>query len=123
MTADLTDTAIAYVNGEFTALAEARVSVLDRGFLFADGVYEVVPAYGGRLFRLREHLERRSRASVGAKLKGFDLHLLDACDQVLTPLWAQQFFFEKVTEWLSARAFRSSAPDVLHTPTGSSAQP
>jgi D-alanine transaminase len=48
----------AYLNGEFLPLEQARVSVLDRGFLFGDGVYEVIPAYGGRLFRLAQHLKR-----------------------------------------------------------------
>ena len=43
---------IAWLNGEFLPLGEARISPLDRGFLFADGVYEVVPVHRGRLFRL-----------------------------------------------------------------------
>jgi D-alanine transaminase len=47
-----------YFNGNFMPLAEARVPVLDRGLLFGDGVYEVIPAYGGHLFRLDQHLER-----------------------------------------------------------------
>ncbi len=47
-----------YLNGEYVPLAEARISPLDRGFLFADGVYEVVPVNRGRPFRLREHLKR-----------------------------------------------------------------
>jgi D-alanine transaminase len=54
--------AIAYVGGQFVPLAEARVPVLDRGFLFADGVYEVVAAYQGRPFALREHLQRLARS-------------------------------------------------------------
>ena len=53
---------IAYLNGEFLPLEQARISPLDRGFLFADGVYEVIPAYGGTLFRLQEHLERLERS-------------------------------------------------------------
>ncbi len=48
----------AWLNGRFLPLSEARVPVLDRGFLFGDGVYEVIPAYGGRLFRLDQHLAR-----------------------------------------------------------------
>ena len=48
----------AYLNGEFLPLAETRISVMDRGFLFGDGVYEVIPVYGGRLFRLEHHLKR-----------------------------------------------------------------
>ncbi len=57
---------IAYLNGEFQPLEETRISPLDRGFLFADGVYEVIPVYAGRLFRADAHLDRleRSLASI-----------------------------------------------------------
>ncbi|MGB5305984.1 MAG: D-amino acid aminotransferase [Gammaproteobacteria bacterium] len=48
----------AYLNGTFLPLDEASISVLDRGFLFGDGVYEVIPVYAGRLFRLSHHLQR-----------------------------------------------------------------
>ena len=58
----------AWLNGEFLALAEARVSPLDRGFLFADGVYEVVPVHRGRPFRLREHLLRLDRSLDAIRL-------------------------------------------------------
>ena len=47
-----------YLNGSFLPLEQATVSALDRGFTFADGVYEVVPVFSGRLFRLTEHLKR-----------------------------------------------------------------
>lgn len=47
-----------YLNGEFLALADARVPVLDRGFLFGDSIYEVIPVYAGRPFRLLQHLQR-----------------------------------------------------------------
>ena len=49
---------IAYLNGEFLPLDQARVSVLDRGFIFGDGVYEVIPVYSRRPFRLPGHLAR-----------------------------------------------------------------
>jgi D-alanine transaminase len=49
---------LCYLNGEFLPLAEARVSPMDRGFLFGDGVYEVIPVYSRRPFRLDEHLGR-----------------------------------------------------------------
>jgi len=52
------DTNEVYLNGEFVPLAEARVPVMDRGFLFGDGVYEVIPVYGGHPFRLSQHMER-----------------------------------------------------------------
>ncbi len=47
-----------YLNGKFLVPEEARVSVFDRGFIFGDGVYEVIPVFGGRLFRLPQHLAR-----------------------------------------------------------------
>jgi D-alanine transaminase len=51
-----------YLNGEFTNLREAKVSVLDRGFIFGDGVYEVVPVYAGRPFRFEHHMKRLARS-------------------------------------------------------------
>lgn len=59
---------VAYFNGEFMPLEDVRVSPLDRGYLFGDGVYEVVPAYGGQLFRLDEHLERLERSMAAIDL-------------------------------------------------------
>ena len=53
---------LCYLNGEYTALKDARISVLDRGFIFGDGVYEVLPAYGGKVFRLDQHLSRLDRS-------------------------------------------------------------
>ncbi len=51
-----------YLNGEYTRACDAKVSVLDRGFLFGDGIYEVVPVYGRRLFRFDEHMARLQRS-------------------------------------------------------------
>jgi len=56
---------VCYLNGEYLPLAEARVSPLDRAFLFGDAVYEVVPVYASRPFRLREHLDRLARMPTG----------------------------------------------------------
>lgn len=47
-----------YLNGLYVPLADAKVSVMDRGFLFGDGIYEVIPVYNGRIFRVQEHLKR-----------------------------------------------------------------
>jgi D-alanine transaminase len=59
---------ICYLNGEFLPLRDARVSPLDRAFLFGDAVYEVIPVYAGRPFRLRQHLERLDRSLVGIRM-------------------------------------------------------
>ena len=53
---------LCYLNGEYTPLNQAKVSVLDRGFIFGDGIYEVVPVYGRRLFRFDEHMARLERS-------------------------------------------------------------
>jgi D-alanine transaminase len=59
--APLPDT-LCYLNGDYTPLKDAKISVLDRGFIFGDGVYEVVPAYAGRLFRFGHHMARLDRS-------------------------------------------------------------
>lgn len=53
---------LCFLNGDYSALCDARISVLDRGFIFGDGVYEVLPAYGGRIFRFTEHMDRLDRS-------------------------------------------------------------
>ncbi len=59
---------ICYLDGTYLPLAKATVSPLDRGFLFGDAVYEVVPVYGGRPFRLREHLDRLNRSLASIRI-------------------------------------------------------
>jgi D-alanine transaminase len=59
---------ICYLNGDYLPLTEARVSPLDRGFLFGDAVYEVLPVYAARPFRLREHLDRLNRSLAGIRM-------------------------------------------------------
>ncbi|MDR1709089.1 MAG: D-amino acid aminotransferase [Candidatus Accumulibacter sp.] len=58
----------AYLNGRFLPLAEARVSPLDRGFLYADAAYEVIPVYSRHPFRLAEHLRRLEHSLAGIRL-------------------------------------------------------
>ena len=61
-------TDIVYLNGEFMPLNEARVPVLDRGFIFGDGVYEVIPVYSRHPFRLAEHLRRLQNSLDSVRL-------------------------------------------------------
>jgi D-alanine transaminase len=58
-----------YLNGEFLPLIDARISVLDRGFIYGDGVYEVVPVYGRRAFRMPQHLKRLQYSLDGIRLR------------------------------------------------------
>ena len=59
---------IVYLNGEFLPLAEARIPVLDRGFIYGDGVYEVVPIYARQPFRMAQHLARLQHSLDGIRL-------------------------------------------------------
>ncbi|SEO76778.1 D-amino acid aminotransferase [Nitrosovibrio sp. Nv6] len=58
-----------YLNGDFLPIEEARVPVLDRGFIFGDGVYEVIPVYSRKPFRLAEHLLRLQHSLDGIRLQ------------------------------------------------------
>ena len=51
-----------YLNGDFIAKNKASISIMDRGFLFGDGVYEVIPVYNGKIFRLQAHLDRLQKS-------------------------------------------------------------
>ncbi|MEO8418729.1 MAG: D-amino acid aminotransferase [Methylophilaceae bacterium] len=59
---------IVYLNGQFLPIEQAHVSVLDRGFIFGDGVYEVIPVYSRHAFRLDEHLRRLEHSLAGLRL-------------------------------------------------------
>jgi D-alanine transaminase len=63
-----------YLNGEFLPMQEARISPMDRGFLFGDGIYEVIPSYGGRTVGLAGHLHRLANglAAIGIPLPALD---------------------------------------------------
>ena len=60
---------VVYINGEYLPQSQAKVSVLDRGFLFGDGVYEVIPVFSGKPLRLNKHLERLQRSMNRVLLK------------------------------------------------------
>jgi len=57
-----------YLNGDFSTLRDAKISVLDRGFIFGDGIYEVVPAYAGKLFRFEQHMARLGRSLAEVRI-------------------------------------------------------
>jgi len=75
-----------YLNGEFLPLEQARIPVMDRGFLFGDGVYEVFPSFGGRLFRLAQHLERLNDSLRAIRIE--PPHPLQEWEGILTRLIA-----------------------------------
>lgn len=83
----------AYLNGQFLPLGEAKISVLDRGFVFGDGVYELVPVYSKKPFRLDEHLHRLQGSLDGIRLA--NPHAPDAWRDLILQLVAQQDFADQ----------------------------
>ena len=110
-----------HLNGDWLKVSEAKVSVLDRGFIFGDGVYEVVPVYGRRLFRFAEHLARLERSL--AKLRIANPHGRDdwlaMCRRLVAEVHAQagaedQLVYIQVTRGVAPRD-HVMPPDI--TPT------
>jgi len=108
-----------YLNGEYSPLAEAKVSVMDRGFLFGDGIYEVIPVYDRKPFRLAEHLQRLDRSLAQVSIG--NPHSAEAWQTLLAPVvaaapWADQSLLIQVTRGVSP--VRNHAfPNPTPTPT------
>ena len=101
---------LCYLNGEYHPLGEAKVSVLDRGFIFGDGVYEVLPVYERKVFRFDEHIARLGRSL--AKLRIENPHRreewLERCRKLIAALAdrggvVQQLIYIQVTRGVALR--------------------
>src|SRR5438477_6707278 len=110
---------IVYVNGSFVPRAEARVSVEDRGFVFGDGVYEVLRAIGGRLFATRFHNDRLTRSLDGVRisLSGEDApeRFVDIGKRLLKEnrlLQGEAIVYMQVTRGVATRAHAFPEPEV-----------
>ena len=60
---------IAYLNGDYLPLEQVKISAMDRGFLFGDGIYEVIPVYHAKPFRLAQHLQRLQNSLAAIQLE------------------------------------------------------
>ena len=76
---------IAFLDGAYLPLEEARISPLDRGFLFGDGIYEVVPSYAGSMVGFAPHIARMKSglAAVGIKLDWSESDWADLCNRLI----------------------------------------
>jgi D-alanine transaminase len=102
----MTEDAIVHLNGEFMPIGEARVPVLDRGFIFGDGVYEVVPVYDRKPFRWTQHHARLVR-SLG-ELRIDNPHDAQGWRALVDELvsrhpWNDQFVYLQVTRGVAKR--------------------
>jgi D-alanine transaminase len=108
-----------YLNGLWMPLAEARISVLDRGFLFGDGVYELIPVYARKAFRMEEHLRRLQHSLDGIRLPNPNseeqwIHLIQ--ELVAAQPFDNQSVYLQITRGAAPRdhAFpKDTAPTVL----------
>lgn len=79
---------LVYINGKFLPRDQASIPVMDRGFLFGDGVYEVLPSFGGKLFRLPQHIERLNNSLREVRMD--PPHSIAVWQDILERLVAQQ---------------------------------
>jgi D-alanine transaminase len=92
---------ICYLNGEYLPFEEARVSPFDRGFLFGDGAYEVMPVYAGRPFRLAAHTARLTRSLAAIRME--DPHTADEWHGIFAQLLAKNGAQDQSLYWQVTR--------------------
>ncbi|MDD2700205.1 MAG: D-amino acid aminotransferase [Sideroxydans sp.] len=107
-----------YLNGVFMPIEEARVPVLDRGFMFGDGVYEVIPVYARRAFRMREHLQRLQHSLDGIRLP--NPHTTEEWETILETMIAQltlddHYLYLHITRGVAKRDHPFPVPPVPPT--------
>jgi D-alanine transaminase len=97
---------LCYLNGDYGPLSEARVSVLDRGFIFGDGIYDVAPVYGRKLFRFEEHMARLDRGLAKIRIANplARNEWLECCRRIVAAHPAEdQLIYIEVTRGVAAR--------------------
>jgi D-alanine transaminase len=107
-----------FLNGQWQPLSEAKVSVLDRGFIFGDGIYEVVPAYSKRPFRIESHLNRLMRSLTAIRIRSpYEKEQWAALfhEVVTRNAGDDQFVYIQVTRGVAKRDHAFPNPEV--TPT------
>jgi D-alanine transaminase len=109
---------ISYLNGEFLPLREARISPLDRGFLYSDGVYEVMPVYAGRPFRFEAHATRLTRSLAAIQME--DPHTRDEWREIISTLMSRngggdQYVYWQVTRGAEFGRNHAPLPDIPRT--------
>jgi D-alanine transaminase len=94
-----------YINGEYVPAEAASISIFDRGFIFGDGVYEVIPVYGGRLFRLSHHLQRLhySMSQIGIDPPLTDDAIVDVFDKLLADVREDASVYLQITRGAAPR--------------------
>ncbi len=93
-----------YLNGRYLPIEDATISVLDRGFLFGDGVYEVIPAYRGHLFEFEAHMTRLDNSLAGIRID--NPYSLDEWRDIFSPLLEEGtdgYIYLQITRGVAAK--------------------
>jgi D-alanine transaminase len=117
---------IAYLNGQFLPLREARVSPLDRAFLYGDAVYEVAPVYAGRAFRWREHIDRLNRSLRELRMQPVYTHerWAEVCEELIRRNGGgDMYVYFQVTRGAEYGRNHAPLPDIERTVFGFAAPP
>jgi D-alanine transaminase len=107
-----------YLNGQYMPIEDAKIPVLDRGFIFGDGVYEVIPVYSRKPFRLEEHLRRLQHSLDGIRLA--NPHSVNAWAGIIEELIARnegadQYLYLHITRGVAKRDHAFPNPPVAPT--------
>jgi len=115
----ISDEQIVYLNGVFMPMADSKVSTQDRGFLFGDGVYEVIPVYQTKLFSFKEHLQRLKNSLQAVRIDNplTDDEWLRVLNSLIArhPAWQDQYIYLQVTRGTQMQ--RDHLPAENLTPT------
>jgi D-alanine transaminase len=105
-----------YLNGDYLPLNEAKISVMDRGFLFGDGIYEVIPSYSGHLFRFQGHIERLENSLASIRLT--NPHTREQWLKILTPLLdssLDQYIYLQITRGVAPKRDHAFPENIMPT--------
>ena len=100
---------LVYLNGEYLPINEAKISVLDRGFIFGDGVYEVIPAYGGKSLRFEHHMQRLQNSLDAVRITNplSNTQWQEILDKLITETGSQdQYLYLHITRGVASRDHR-----------------
>lgn len=100
---------LVYLNGDYLPINEAKISVLDRGFIFGDGVYEVIPAYGGKALRFEHHMQRLQNSLDAVRITNplTNAQWQEVLDKLISETGSEdQYLYLHITRGVASRDHR-----------------
>ncbi|MCK5721031.1 MAG: D-amino acid aminotransferase [Gammaproteobacteria bacterium] len=100
---------LVYLNGDYLPINEAKISVLDRGFIFGDGVYEVIPAYGAKALRFEHHMQRLQNSLDAVRITNplTNAQWQEVLDKLISETGSEdQYLYLHITRGVASRDHR-----------------